>query len=302
MKEPKQAAPVRPDEPDELEDLKSRGTRAVAWFSRASARKPRLLYLGWAVVTIAWIGSFALVFACWQIGSELWGWAGPGLVRMGLAALGSVLLFFVPVWGWMLASGLTRIVADATFTSETLSIAAAHERVRETEEDALGRLETTDKAGLLPLLRYSRAQLDAYYAMGLAQTRRSFVNAVIAMWLGFAILLSGITFYVGPFEQLGIRRPSADFNLLILSAAAIVEMISALFLLVYRSTIGQLTFYYRLQMHSHTAILCFRIADTMKDADEAKKAIVDRLLDTSVVPERPAPGGGKGLAALLQRA
>jgi len=199
------------------------------------------------------------------------------------------------------AAGLTRIVADSTFTSEAETIAAAHERVRETEEDALGRLETTDQAGLLPLLRYSRAQLDAYYVMGLAQTRRSFINAVIAMWIGFAILLSGIALYVGPVEQFGIRRPSTDFNLLVLSSAVVVEVISALFLWVYRSTIGQLTFYYRLQMHAHTAILCFRIADTMGHSDEAKRAIVDRLLDSSVLPERPAATGAKGLVALIPK-
>jgi hypothetical protein len=277
-------------------------SRAAEWFGRVAASNPRILYLAWAVVVIAWIGSFSLLWVCWLLGRDMWVWTHGELLRMVPAILGTIILFFVPVWGWMGAAALSRIVADSTFTSEASTIAAVHERVRETEEDALNRLETTDQAGLLPLLRYSRAQLDSYYAMGLAQTRRSFVNAVIAMWLGFAILLAGIVLYIGPVEQIGIHRPSADFKLLILSSAAIVELISALFLWVYRSTIGQLTFYYRLQMHSHTAILCFRISDTMGQSDEAKRAIVDRLLGASVLPERPAASGSRGLLAMLSRA
>lgn len=278
-----------------------RKANATEWFVRVSARRPQILYFAWVVVAVAWFGSFALVWVCWETAAETWRWAGDHVLRLGVAIIGSVLLFFVPIWGWMAAAALTRVVANTTFTSEAETIAAVHERVRETEEDALGRLETTDQAGLLPLLRYSRAQLDAYYVMGLAQTRRSFVNAVIAMWLGFAILLTGIALYIGPVEQFGIRRPTADFNLLVLSSAVVVEVISALFLWVYRSTIGQLTFYYRLQMHGHTAILCFRMAGTMEQSDEAKRAIVDRLLDSSVLPERPASTGAKGLVSLISR-
>jgi len=298
--QPKSPAGVAPVLADATVDP-ARESRAAEWFARVSARKPRLLYFAWVVVAVAWIGSFSLLWVCWLLGKDLWLWAGDGLLRIAAAIIGSAILFFIPVWGWMLVASLTRVVANSTFTSDAQTIAAVHERVRETEEDALQRLETTDEAGLLPLLRYSRAQLEAYYVMGLAQTRRSFVNAVIAMWLGFAILLAGVALYIGPVEQFGIRRPSGDFNLIILSSAVIIEVISALFLWVYRSTIGQLTFYYRLQMHSHTAILCFRIGDTMGQSDEAKRAIVDRLLESTLLPERPPLSGSKGLVSLLSR-
>lgn len=123
------------------------------------------------------------------------------------------------------------------------------------------------------------------------------------MWLGFLILIFGIALYVGPLENFGLKRPSEDFNVLIISSAAIVEFISALFLWVYRSTIDQLTFYYRLQMRSHVAILSFRMATTMETADEAKRAIIDSILDSSLRPERiPGPAGGKGLRALIGKA
>lgn len=270
------------------------------WARRQSARDPRFLYVLWGIAALLWLlVPISLYFAWWLGFPWLWRWVGDDWLRGALGVGGSIVLFVIPVWAGMIASSVTRFVAGVDLESESAHIAAARERVRETEEDALKRLETTDQANLLPLLRYSRAQLDAYYAIGLAQTRRSFVNAVIAMWLGFLILILGVALYVGPVETLGLSRPSEDFNILILSSAAIVEFISALFLWVYRSTINQLTFYYRLQMRSHTAILCFRMSTTMENADLAKRAIITSMLDSSLVPEPTPPTGSKGFASLI---
>jgi hypothetical protein len=229
----------------------------------------------------------------------LWAWGGQSVLNWIGAAIASIFVAGAPLWGWMGASHVTSVVWAATLAAERQAMVAVRERVRETEEDALKRLEKTDEAGLLPLLRYSRAQLDAYYVMGLEQTRRAFVNAVVAMWLGFLILLVGIGLYIGPVEYLKIARPTGDFNTIVLASAVIVEVIAALFLWVYRSTTGQLTFYYRLQMHSHTSILCYRMASTMTAPDEAKRAIIDKVLSSTLVPERPPLTGSKGLAGLL---
>lgn len=276
------------------------GGKLRLFAARLIAKHPRFGAVAWLLVILYWAGTLALAWVCWFVSfPELWRWAAETVWRWPVALLGAILLFVIPVWGWMSAVGLTEVVVDATLGGETETIARARERVRETEEDALGRLEKTDAAGLLPLLRYSRAQLDAYYAMGLGQTRRAFVNAALAMWLGFLLLVFGIALYIGPVEQLGLARPAGDVNLLILAGAVIIEVISALFLWVYRSTIGQLTFYYRLQMQSHTAILCYRIATTMEQADEAKRAVIDKLLGASLEPERPAPAGARGLARLI---
>jgi len=284
------AAEIAPPAPSKV-------SRVIA---RIVARHPRMIYLAWAIVLLTWAGTLALTWACWWVFiPEVWRQVQGDVLRGLLAALATLFLFVVPVWGWMGASSLTQRVAEATLSEESSAIADARARVRETEEDALNRLESTDQAGLLPLLRYSRAQLEAYYVMGLAQTRRSFVNAAIAMWLGFLILIAGIALYVAPLEQFRIARPSGDFRTMVLASAVIIEAISALFLWVYRSTIGQLTFYYRLQMQSHAAILSFRIANTMDKADEAKRAIIDKLIGSSLAPERPAVGGAKAFGVLL---
>lgn len=258
-------------------------------------------YLLWTLVAILWLAAIAAAYFAWFAGlSELWAWSGTSLVRGLVAILGSLLLLMVPFWVAMIAYSFTGTMTRVSVSPESITVQRAQERVRETEEDALGRLESTDSANLLPLLRYSRAQLDAYYAIGLEQTRRGFFNAVVAMWLGFVILILGVALYIGPVERFGLQRPDEDFNTLILSSAAIVEFISALFLWVYRSTISQLTFYYRLQMRSHTAILCFRMASTMAESDEAKRAIIASILDASMTPEQP-PTPANRLMGLVRK-
>jgi hypothetical protein len=304
------AKPIDAAPPPALADAAPAASRWSRLLRRLIAAYPRLVPFAWMAATLFWAGSLALAWACWFVllpglwfddaGRSILRVASFGDVLRVLGTLvGSVVLAVMPVWGWMLAYGLTDVLLEATLGGEKADLARARERVRETEDDALRRLEKTDQAGLLPLLRYSRAQLDAYYAMGLGQTRRAFLNAALAMWLGFLLLLGGIALYLGPVERLGLVRPPGDFHWLILASAVVIEVISALFLWVYRSTVGQLTFYYRLQMQGHSAIMGFRIATTMSDSDAAKRAVIDKLLAAGPAPERPAPMSARGLAGLV---
>jgi hypothetical protein len=256
--------------------------------------------VGWTVVILAFLLLIPIVYFSWyDLPQRLWKYANQEWWHWIPAFFGYMFLFIAPVWGGMGALALTGFFTDLSLSIEDAAVRDAQQVVRETEQDAINRLELTDAAGLLPLLKYSRAQLDAYYAIGLNQTRRSFFNAVLAMWLGFILLLLGIALYVGPVEKLGLTRPAQDFQILILSGAAIIEFVSALFLWVYRSTTAQLTYYYRRQMHSHTSILCFRMASTMEQPDETKRAIIEKVLDWSELPERPPLVGAKGLRSLL---
>ena len=266
-------------------------------------RRPKIVILGWAVVTLAFLLLLPLAYFFWyEFPGRLWVFANEQWWHWIPAFFGFTALFFIPIFATMGALALAGFLADISLSIENATIQDAQRVVRETEQDAISRLEKDDVAGLLPLLKYSRAQLDAYYAIGLNQTRKSFFNAVLAMWLGFILLLIGIALYVGPVEKLGLTRPEPDFQILILSGAAIIEFISALFLWVYRSTTAQLTYYYKRQMHSHTSILCFRMAttiQTMEKSDEIKKAIIEKVLDWNEMPERPPLVGAKGLRALL---
>jgi hypothetical protein len=217
------------------------------------------------------------------------------------AVFGFMFLFFTPIWIVMGASEFARQLASISVQAQQAAVDRASRRVRETEEDAIARLESTDDAGLLSLLKYSRAQLEAYYAVGLSQTRKSFVNSVLAMWLGFALLLLGLALYVGPVEKIGLRPVTQEVSVLVIGGAAIIEFISALFLWVYRSSTAQLTYFYNRQMHTHSSILCFRIASSMEKSkgDDVKRLIVEKVLEGTVGPERITPAGGMGMRALV---
>lgn len=263
---------------------------------------PKYLVAGWSLVALAFLAAIPAAYISWYLlGRQLLEFANKEWWHWLPAFFGFMFLFAIPVWVVMGATWLAGFFADLSLSIQGAEIKEAQKTVEEREQEALSKLEETDEAGLLPLLKYSRAQLDAYYVLGLNQTRRSFSHAVLAMWLGFILLLIGIVLYIAPVENIGLKPPSQDFQTLVLIGALIIEFVSALFLWVYRSTIGQFTYFYRTQMYSHTSILSFRMASTMEreKADDTKRAIIEKVLDATVKPERPPIVGAKGLHTLL---
>lgn len=253
---------------------------------------------------LAFLLLLPIAYLCWYVFPPyLWAWAHKSLWHWIPAVFGFLFLWMPPIWGAMGASSLAGFVVDLSLSIQEAEVHKAQQAVRETEEDAMRSLEQTDKEGLLPLLKYSRAQLLAYYQMNMNQAKGSFVNSVVAMWLGFALLLMGVALFVGPVERVGLNRPTGDIKTLVMGGAAIIEFISALFLWVYQSSVAQLTYFYSAQMHSHTAILCFRMASTMESSkeDDAKSAIIDKVLDWNLMPERPQVRGAKGLLSVLSK-
>ncbi|MDH3535829.1 MAG: hypothetical protein OER87_08795 [Gammaproteobacteria bacterium] len=266
-------------------------------------RRPKMLVVAWMIVALLFIGIVPTTYLCWWLGiSHLSAWPGENLLLWILAGPGIFLLSFAPLWYLMGVIYLLRIVADISVSIEEEPIRAAQTSVMESEAEMIKRFESTDDVGLLPLLTYSRVQLDAYYNIGLNQTRKSFLHGIVAMWFGFALLLAGLALYIVPLSKFGLNPPAENFEILVLGGAAIIEFISALFLWMYRSTTAQLTYLYDRQMYSHTAILCFRMASTIEKekGDEARASIVAKLLDWNAKPARPASPSGSGLASLLQ--
>jgi hypothetical protein len=269
---------------------------------RLMARYPKWLIAGWTIAIVAFLAVLPTIYFGWYaLPGKLFTWSNEIWWRWVFTWIGFVFLYLAPVYVLMGAIAVANFVTDASLSKEEMAVRFAQQAVRETEDEVLSRLEEKDDAGLLPLLKYSRAQLDAYYRVGLSQTRRSFFNSVLAMWLGFVLLLAGMALYVAPVEQLGFKPPTQDFHVIVMGGAAIIEFISALFLWVYRSSTAQLTYFYNRQMHTHTAILCFRIASTMQPekADDTKRAIVDKVLDWSTSPEKTPLPGSKGMRAII---
>jgi len=104
-------------------------------------------------------------------------------------------------------------------------------KLREQQNNAETVLEQSDTEGLIPLVRYSRAQLEAYYTIGLNQTQRSFRYSVIAMWLGFAVLLAGLTYQTLPLNlilQTVGEPPPGNVAVIALAGSTVIELIAAL--------------------------------------------------------------------------
>jgi hypothetical protein len=103
------------------------------------------------------------------------------------------------------------------------------------------------------------------------------------MWIGFTVILLGILLQVVNVDLLnkvGISRPGTDVTTLVILSGAVIEVISALFLWVYRTSVKQLNYFYNRQMYNHSVLMCHRLSETMeRDADSTKKAIVEKVLD-----------------------
>lgn len=172
------------------------------------------------------------------------GWRVPALiisllgVVVGLAGLGYIWFWIIPfVWKWgfiplsfkailsvfaLLFLATLPILLPTTPASIAKNILGLYiedqefeikqkvHEVKEVQTDLESQLEKEDTSGLIPLIRYSRVQLEAYYTIGLSQTQRSFRYSVIAMWIGFIIIVGGIIHYVVPLEQFGINPIGTD--------------------------------------------------------------------------------------------
>ena len=255
------------------------------------SRRYRGAWLVLGILTL--IIATAVLWAAWFVAiPEVvhWGFK-PLSLKALLAAVAIVFLSVIPLW--LFVPGFTMIsqAARAQLDSLDVEINQKLDDIREeqkTVEEQLSELEDVDATGLMQLVRYSRLQLEAYYTIGLRQTQQSFRNSVVAMWLGFLIILVGILRYLIPLNDF-IRLPVApteDFSTLTLAAGGIVEVISALFLWVYKSSIEQLTYFYDRQMHLHGILLSHKIASSMKDPDDTRQLIVADILAKAWRPDR----------------
>jgi hypothetical protein len=248
------------------------------------------------------LGLLAAWFVWFKVVPVVWNWGfNPISWNAILSLLALFFLVFLPVYFPSLPFIAIQKILALYVSDQDRELDEAKSRVLKAEKAVDNQTENADAEGLMPLIKYSREQLEAYYVIGLSQTRRSFANSVIAMWIGFLIIVIGIAQYIIPLEQFGLKSPGADINIVIIAGGAIVEIISALFLWVYRSSIGQLTYFYNRQMHMHNVLFCYWIAATMKEPDETKKLLVEKVMEKIWNPERPEATSSKGLMNVLSK-
>ena len=161
-------------------------------------------------------------------------------------------------------------------------------------EEELGKV---DQSGLVLLLRYSRIQLEQYYAIGLTQTQHSFKYGVVAMWIGFLVIMFSIAITTLDLDKLGLPIRN-DSSYLAFISGVVIEVVSALFLWLYRRSIRQLTYFYDRQMYNHSVLMCFRIAVTMQSPENVKQLIVERVLDRTWTQVEDALPDAKSLLSI----
>jgi hypothetical protein len=147
-------------------------------------------------------------------------------------------------------------------------------------------LEENDIEGLIPLITYSRIELEQYHRIGLNQTQKSYRYSIIAMWIGFLIIAFGILTYIIPNKYINPDLINGNFQILTIASGIITELISALFLWIYKSSIGRLTYFYNRQVFIHNALFAYKISKTMTDSDSAKKIIVEKILEFGIASNK----------------
>ena len=250
------------------------------------------------------------------------GWVVPRLWRWGFRGYEESFMYFVRVAVGII--GAIFLAISATFPLAIFSLfwqivslyfedaddqlqvkLAANKQAQHDAEEQLKEIEAqSDPSGLIQLLQYSRLQLEQYYTIAIRQTQQSFRYSVVAMWIGFIVMIGGIAPFVFPLVNSTWRAPSTSINVVIAAGGFVIELIAALFLWVYRSSIIQLTYFYNRQIYLHNVLICYKIAANMLPGQEpksvdAKALIIQKVLDSSWNVDRPEAPSSKGIRDLL---
>jgi hypothetical protein len=242
------------------------------------------------------VGLGGILAVIWLWGSQIthvWDWAtdyeGWGLLGTTLLALGgtflalvasAIALALIGYAAYALAEGTRNRLDDARKIFE--SDAAQLEKELQ---------EVSELSNLLPIIKYSRLQLDRFYTITLSQAQQSFRNATLAMWVGFFVLVISLARALG-ISDLGLENTPPTVDAISVASGVVIEVVSALFLMVYRSAIQRFVEFYDRQFRMHKALFGYGIASSMGAPDGAKELIISQVVGLDHLPAaRPGAGG-----------
>lgn len=280
--------------------------------------------IGLVVIIIGFVLALVFTWLCWfRWIPGITDWAFDPIVwwQVILALFAYMLLGVLPVSAFTLWGQFANFLLNETLGGDESQMRArlseAEERqvmlegeIRKfVDEERRGEKELrgagAGEATVLPLLisRWSGAQLEAYYKTGMDQARRSFRYSVLAMWLGFFVLVAGVTIQLlDPLARWGLEATSTDVNFMVIAAGVIIEFIAGLFLWVHRTALQNLNTLYNAQMYRHSVILSNRIAEGIENTDTrdaVRRMVIERLLRVPDALNPEAPNTKSGLVAGL---
>jgi len=220
---------------------------------------------------------------------SLWNWGfNPVSWQAILSVLGAIYLVIFPFMPFSFFSSTISGIIGLYSEEEKRKFNQAMADFENKQKDYEVALKESDSEDLIPLINYSRLELNQYHEIGLHQTQKSYSFSIIAMWIGFLIIAFGILSYIIPSSYINKELINGNFQILTISSGIIVEIISALFLWIYRSSINRLTYFYNRQVFIHNALFAFKIANTMKEPDTSKKIIVEKILEFGITSNSAA--------------
>lgn len=237
-----------------------------------------------SLVVVGILSTILLAYFCYFIWlPAIWSWGfDPLSWRAVFAVLGAFYLilgpFFPYIGLWGTITGIEELYSDQAANEFEAKI---HEiEVKQSGYEQV--LKENDSEGLIPLVTFSRIELEQYYKIGLSQTQRSYQFSMIAMWLGFLIIAFGIVSYIVPASFINRNLVEGNFQILTISSGIVIEIIAALFLGIYRDSINRSTYFYNRQVFIHNALLAYKIATSMKEPELSKKLIIEKILEFGI--------------------
>lgn len=266
------------------EEKKPAAKKSVSGFIKVYRTLSSPLRIVILAVVIASVAAATVLSAyyCWLVWlPQLWAWGfEPIRWTCVFSFLGCMTLLSVPIYPWAFSSEMLSLMFD-TYTSLTEREKRSRlEKLENKREKYEKELNDADDNMLIPLINFSKFELEEYYQTNKRQSRRSYANSVMAMWIGFAIIIFGLVVFMVPMPYLNQKFMNDNsLKTLTIGSGIIIELISALFLWIYKSTNEQLTYFYNRQIYVHNALFAFYIAKTTGNTDESKNLIIAKILD-----------------------
>ena len=144
-------------------------------------------------------------------------------------------------------------------------------------------LDETDHEGIGKVIRLSSLELKRFYSLSIGQTQGSYRWALLASWLGLLVILAGVLELFGILGPLTHAKSQSSSlatptnSLVTISAGAVVELVSVLFLSVYRSANRRFSYFYDRQMHLYSILMAYRMSAGMKNPDSCRQTIIKEI-------------------------
>ena len=122
------------------------------------------------------------------------------------------LIYFIGIIAWLTSINYISKIISWYVEEESAQAEETIKKYEKEEEKIAEEIRKKDDAALLPIIRYSGETLKTYYAISIKQTNRSFLFSVIAMFIGFFIILIGIASTFGFLESFFRDIKPTDIN------------------------------------------------------------------------------------------